>query len=105
MKRTISVTLVLMLILAITACSNRALSAQSAGILNDVEVTANHQEIHTVKVSPNMGKPDYEDMSSFRTIMEIHASDLPYIHIGEPIQIEFLHQTTVPDSYELIDYV
>ncbi|MBW4838263.1 MAG: hypothetical protein KZY74_02635 [Paenibacillaceae bacterium] len=72
---------------------------------NDVEVTATHQDIHTVMVSKNVKKSDYEDMSSFRTLMEVNASDLPYIPIGEPIRIEFLKQTTEPDSYELIDYV
>lgn len=105
MKRTMNVSLVLVLLLTTTACLDRTPSAKSAGMLNDVEVTANHQEVHTVRLSQYVGKPDYDDMSSFRTLMEMHVSDLPYIHIGEPIRIEFLHQTTEPDSYELIDYV
>ncbi|MDU4697726.1 MAG: hypothetical protein E6Y08_18125 [Paenibacillus sp.] len=105
MKRRMLLPLVLTLLLTITACSDHAPSAKSVGALKDVVVTADHQEIQTVRVSPNVGKPDYEDMSSFRTLMEMHAPALPYIHIGEPIQIEFLHQTTEPDSYELIDYV
>lgn len=105
MKKIKLLTLVLTLLLTITACSDHNSPAQSVGTLNDVEVTASHQEIHTVMVSKNVEKPDYEEMSSFRTLMELHASDLPYIHIGEPIRIEFLNQTTEPDSYELIDYV
>lgn len=98
MKKTRLLAPALTLLLIITACKDDPHPI-------DVEVTANHQEIHTVMVSQDVGEPDYEEMSSFRTLMELHASDLPYIPIGEPIQIEFLKQTTEPDSYELIDYV
>ncbi|WP_334072557.1 MULTISPECIES: hypothetical protein [Paenibacillus] len=105
MKKTMLLALGLTLLIAITACDNDNNSAKAVADSGTIEVKANNQDISPVIISKTVEKPDYGNLDSFQSILENKAANLPYVKLGETIQVKFLDQTVEPDSYELIDYV
>ncbi|MBE9917791.1 hypothetical protein G8C92_27705 [Paenibacillus donghaensis] len=105
MKRIMLLALGLTLLITVTACGDDNNSAKAVTGTSPIEVKANNQDIHTVMISKTVEKPDYGNMDSFQSILKNNAADLPYVKLGEKIQVKFHDQTNEPDSYELIDYV
>lgn len=105
MKKIVLLVFSLALLITVTACSGDNNSAKAGGEGNPVEVKANNQDINPVIISKNVEKSDYSNMTPFQSIMENNVADLPYVKLGETIQIKFQDQTTEPGSYELIDYI
>jgi hypothetical protein len=93
------------LLIIITACGDDNNSAKAVAGSSPIEVKANNQDINTVMISKTVEKPDYGNMDSFQSILKNNAANLPYVKLGETIQVKFHDQTTGQDSYELIDYV
>lgn len=106
MLRFICVALCMMLTITITACdSEDKIDKNSMANLSTIEIQANYNKITPTVISTSTKESDYWDMSSFQSIMENPDRVVPYVKIGETISIKFHGQKSVPDSYELLDYV
>ncbi|GAB1158447.1 hypothetical protein YWY31_44720 [Paenibacillus illinoisensis] len=106
MKKITLYALCLTLSIVMTACAGKdKLANNSAANLSDIEIKVNNKKITSTIIPTSIKESDDLDMSSFESIMNNPDSVLPYVKIGETVSMKFDNQKSVPDSYELLDYV
>jgi len=105
LKKTMLLTLGLGLLIALTACENGKNSAKAVVDSSVIEVKAGNQSINPIVVSKIAEKSGDGNSAPFQSSLKDKAVNLPYVKLGESIQVTFHAKTTEPGSYELLDYV
>lgn len=100
MRKVYLLTLSLVLLFIFPACDREQVSDT---VIKEVTVTSKGRVIQSI-VMPLEKNTDLEEVSaSFQSLTADPDVSIPYVKLGEIIQIEF--SDTAPDSYNLTDYI